>query len=799
LTEALALFRGPPLADFTYESWARGEIERLEELRLVCLEDRIEADIQLGRHAELVGELEVLIAEHPLRERLRGQLMVALYRAGRQAEALDAYKATRDALIEGLGIEPGEQLRSVHGQILNQDPSLAAPERIVRPETGKGRLPAPTSSFIGRQREVAELCALVRGGARLVTLTGPGGSGKTRLAVEAASAISGEFKSGVVWVGLASLRDPVLVLETVAQTLGARDGLATHIGERRLLLLLDNMEQVVEAAPDLAELVETCAKLVVLVTSRELLRIRGEVEYMVLPLADSDAVELFCSRAQLPPDLSVAELCQRLDNMPLALELAAARTGALAPAQIVERLGQRLDLLKGGRDADPRQHTLRATIAWSHDLLAAEEQRLFADLGVWVSGCTLEAAEQAAGADLDTLESLVHKSLLRVRDGRYWMLETIREFALERLADSGREDDVRRRHAEWLLDVAERAAADWGTPRQAERLAGLGADHDNLMSALDWASVADQAIRLRLTAALGAYWYWSGCLREGPLWLEPALELLPRVSVARWHCLHSYAHLLAMLGRQAAMAAACDEGISLAEELGDPRLLARALDVAAQSAAERSDFELAQDRYERSGAIIRELGDDWLLTFNARGLAYLAGMRDDHRGSIEAFEAVATTARANGDFENLALALSNIGIGHLYLDEREPAISPLVESLPLFEAIGWLEGGVYSLIGLAAALLSVEPSRAARFLGAAEALRDRIGLRMQPQENDLYEETLRELVDLSSNDVNAELAAGRQLSLHEAVAEAVAEEGSSNRSALSRLRPPAETEPFVIP
>jgi class 3 adenylate cyclase len=236
-------------------------------------------------------------------------------------------------------------------------------------------LPRPASSFIGRERELRELLAAIRS-ARLVTLTGPGGSGKTRLALDAAATLVPDYKAGVFWVGLATLRDPALVSETIGQTLGAKNGLAEHIGERELLLLLDNLEQVIEAAPQLPALLSACANLTVLVTSRELLRVQGEVEYAVPPLASPEAVTLFCERSRLEPSDEIAELCARLDELPLAVELAAARAKALSPRQILERLSQRLDLLEGGRDADPRQQTLRATIDWSYDLLSEEEQRV---------------------------------------------------------------------------------------------------------------------------------------------------------------------------------------------------------------------------------------------------------------------------------------------------------------------------------------------------------------------------------------------------------------------------------------
>ncbi len=368
-------------------------------------------------------------------------------------------------------------------------------------------LPRPASSFVGRGRETEEVVSLLREGRRLVTLSGPGGSGKTRLAIEAAAELVPEFKAGVFWVGLASLRDPALVTETISQTLGATNGLSEHIAEREMLLLLDNLEQVIDAAPDVSELLTACPNLALLVTSRELLRVRGEVEYAVPPLADREAVDLFCERSRLTSDDTIAELCKRLDNLPLAVELAAARTNALSPGQILDRLSQRLDLLKGGRDAEARQQTLRATIEWSYELLSPEEQRLFARLSVF-AGCTVEAAEEVAGADLDSLQSLVDQSLVRFTEERYWMLETIREFAAERLRESGDEEALRRRHAEYLSDLA----ATLGLTLEGVEAGAIQrydvaiAEHDNARGAIDWALEADPVLALRLATALENFW-----------------------------------------------------------------------------------------------------------------------------------------------------------------------------------------------------------------------------------------------------------------------------------------------------
>jgi predicted ATPase len=369
-------------------------------------------------------------------------------------------------------------------------------------------LPRPASSFLGREAELHDVLSRIGAGARLVALTGPGGTGKTRLAIEAASTLVGHYTAGVFWIGLAPVRDPALVIETIAHVLGAKDGLAAHIGERDMLLLLDNLEHLIEAATGLSELLQSCPNLTLLVTSRELVRIQGEVEYPVPPLATEEAVDLFCARSGLPPTDEIAELCSRLDSLPLSVELAAARTKALTVSQILERLSGRLDLLRGGRDADPRQQTLRATIEWSYDLLQPAEQALFARLSVFAGGCTLDAAEEVADADLDTLQSLVEKSLLRFSSERYWMLQTIRELAEEKLAASGSADERRRRHAKYYLGVGRSLGLTMEnlerTGAQRHDLAIL--EQNNFRAAIDWAFGADLSLAVEIAFALENFW-----------------------------------------------------------------------------------------------------------------------------------------------------------------------------------------------------------------------------------------------------------------------------------------------------
>src|SRR3954449_2648002 len=430
-------------------------------------------------------------------------------------------------------------------------------------------LPRPASSFVGRERETAEVAELVRGH-RLVTLSGPGGSGKTRLSIEAASELVGEFKAGVFWIGLAALRDPTLVFETVGQTLGAKDGLADEIGERELLLLLDNLEQVVEVAPELASLVELCPNLHLLVTSRELLRVRGEVGYPVPPLAEPEAVRLFSERSGLDPDDMTAELCRRLDNLPLVVELAAARTGVLTPPQILDRIAQRLDFLKGGRDAEARQQTLRATIEWSHDLLGDDEKQLFERLSVFAGGSTVEACEEIVEGDVDSLQSLVDKSLVRRTGERFWMLETIREFARERLAAAEDADAVGRRHAQCFLALAEQAEPFLKGAEQASWLLRLEDEHDNLRSSLDWFfDHGDVDAAVRLAGRLWLFWYMHGHVTEARRWMRRALDLAAdEPSEGRAHLLYGAGYLACEQNDTEEGLALLEASLACAKEVG---------------------------------------------------------------------------------------------------------------------------------------------------------------------------------------------------------------------------------------
>jgi predicted ATPase len=506
-------------------------------------------------------------------------------------------------------------------------------------------LPRPASSFVGRERELSEVLATLRSGTRLLTLTGPGGSGKTRLAVEAAATLVPSYKAGVFWVGLASLRESSLVTEEIAQTLGAKDGLAEHIADREMLLLLDNLEQVIEAAPALSGLVQACPNLTLFCTSRELLRVHGEVEYAVPPLASSEAVTLFCERSGLVPSEEIAELCARLDDLPLAVELAAARTKALSPGQILDRLADRLDLLKGGRDADARQQTLRATIAWSYDLLSEEEQRVFRALSVFAGGCTLDAAEEVCDADLGTLQSLVEKSLLRFANERYWMLETVREYARQR-QENARAQGLAHRHARFYSDALDRNREDVYV-RRAESLAWFDAEEDNLRAMLDHASEEDRDDAALAVFQLTRFWVPRGRYAEAHGRLRALLAYGDLSEDARALVLTSLADVEERLGHLQLAEDAAREAVLLGEASGQARVLAEALHNLAWVTFRQGDAEEAVTIEGRAMITVASLDEQARLRalLDLGGFQMAAGRREEAR---EALRAVIDGARAIG-------------------------------------------------------------------------------------------------------------------------------------------------------
>ena len=534
LSEALASWRGGPLAEVAFEEFAQAEIRRLEELRLVALETRIDADLQLGRHAELIAELEWLLAREPTRERLAGQLMTALYRSGRPSDALEVYQRVRASLTERLGLEPGPALKALQSQTLLQDAALGGQATV---SVGRSDLPIPANPLVGRTDEMSRALELLTGReVRLLTLWGPGGSGKTRLALEVAAAMVGRFRDGVWIVPLAPIPDRAVMVAEVSRVLevapvageSPEQALVRALSARELLLVLDNFEHLLDAGGVLADLLAGAPRLGVLATSREPLRIRGEQRMEVPPLLPQDAAELFLARARAArPDLAVdaedrtaiGRICERLDGLPLALELAAARVAVFGPRQLETRLAQRLALPEGARDLPERQRTLRATISWSYQLLDAAERTLLAQLSPFIGGVRLDTAESIWGPEtVERLISLSEKSVLRRRedpDGelRLWMLEMVRAFALERANDDGVASEAAGLHAEQCLVLADEAAPHLQGPEQRQWLDRLESENANLRAALDHLSARDPAKALHMAGAL--MWFWE--LRGYPI------------------------------------------------------------------------------------------------------------------------------------------------------------------------------------------------------------------------------------------------------------------------------------------
>jgi predicted ATPase/class 3 adenylate cyclase len=626
-------------------------------------------------------------------------------------------------------------------------------------------LPRPASSFVGREREVAELVELLREDARLVTLTGPGGTGKTRLAIEAAAEMVGEFKAGVFWVGLAALRDPALVLETISQNLGANQELKAHVGEREMLLLLDNLEQVIHAAPELAALVEACPNLALVVTSRELLRVRGEVEYQVLPLAEADAVDLFRARAQVEPSAAVEELCRRLDNMPLALELAAARTGVLTVEQILDRLSQRLDLFKGDRDADPRQATLRATIEWSHDLLSAEEQQLFARLAVFAGGCSLEAAEDVAGAALDTLQSLVEKSLVRRTGERLWMLETIREYALERLQSSGEASASRGAHAQYYLDVVEDLEPRFrGGDGQEAAFRRLDAELDNLRAALQVGLDTDPDLLVRLVAGAGYYLVVRGHDEEARRWSALASQTGAGTAAARGRVLRIAGRTALNVRDIEAARRFYGEALASSREGTDSRSLGEALRGLGDIATSEGDSEGARSFYEQALRASEAAGHGWSIAAIFSSLANLALTESRWEEAYALSSESVKRSRAIGDRTGEAAELVNVGLSSLRLGRRTEAQTALFAVVA--RDVADPESVAAALDSLAWLLAEAgHPAVSAEVLGASAQLFEQLGTTRWAPEQAVRNEALGRLSGLMGPDELEEaLRRGRDLS-----------------------------------
>jgi predicted ATPase/DNA-binding SARP family transcriptional activator len=966
--DALALWRGPPFADVVFESFARNEIARMEEERLAALVDLIDSELALGHHEEVVQEIETLVRRHPLRERLHAQLMLALYRCGRQADALAAYQDARRTLVEQLGLEPGRELQELEKAVLTHDPvldvppptslsqatpavkpppsvggnrellsgtvtflfsdvegstrllselgaaeyaalltehrrmmreafaangglevdargeefffafptapaalaaaaaaqealqdgpvrvrmgihtgtplvtnegyvgadvhraarlaaaasggqvvvsssthalvadglrdlgehrfkDLAAAERVYQlgdesfPPLGslpQTNLPIPLTPFLGRAEELEAVVELVvRKDLPLVTLTGAGGTGKTRLALQAAAEAAASFPGGVVWVPLAPLADPDLLLTTVIRALGATDAsdrhLAAVVTDRTrgapALFLLDNCEHLL---PELAAPISALRDLPsmnVLTTSRERLQLQGERVFAVPPLAEDDAVELFETRAAAvgappAPREEVRELCNRLDDLPLALELAAARSVLFSPTELLARLGERLDLLKGGRDVDPRQQTLRAAIQWSYDLLAEGERQLFRRLAVFSGGCTFETAVAVSDADPDTLQSLLDKSLVRRRqeygESRYWMLDTIHQFAREELEAAGEVDEQRRRHLTYFLEFvyASRAVPD-------RQFGVLGPEQANVRAAAAFAidqrdavSLAELAWGVRHVSA-----HWPD-LAEYHAWVAEALraeQSLPPLLRARMRLLAGWA---AWRRDMPASRSHYQTAETLYRQLGDDNGVALSRCGAAEISAFEGDLETARATYEHVLVGARQAHDVMVIVIALHQLARIALEQADYERAYALASEEVRLAAVEGSYPTSrmlsvnALALAELGRGN-----ADRALHLATKNLLEAHRRGLNSVTWQSLLYVAEiALVRGADAKAAALIGHADRIAERFEFRggLEAELRDRLKRTLA--VNLEPNTLAAAQAEGAAMTTEEAVA-----------------------------
>jgi predicted ATPase len=718
-----------------------------------------------------------------------GYVGADVHRAARIAAAGHGCQVLVSAATAALLDSSGDALRDLGEHRLKD---LSAPQRLYQLGDGEfpplkalneTNLPPQPTSFVGREHELGEVVALLRA-ARFVTLTGPGGSGKTRLALHAAAEVAAGYDDGVWFVPLAPVEDGELVGAAIAKALGIRDELDSHLRGKHALLLLDNFEHLLAAAPMVAQLAAAAESVTILATSRARLGVAAEREYRVPSLAADDAVSLFAARARLlnptfEPDSHVEEVCDRLDGLPLAIELAAARARILSSEQILERLGRRLDLLTGGaRDVPERQRTLRATIEWSYDILEEEERALFTRVAVFGGSFSVEAAETVAEVDLDGLASLVDKSLLReTGQGRFFMLETLKEYAAEKLRERGEANGFRSRHADWALALAEEAEPHLeGRAEQTVWLDRLEPERDNLRTASATLRELDRADdALRLATALWRLWFMRGPISEGRHLVEAALAAAPlgpsAIRAAAFRILGNFCHAA---GEWTEAAKLHRQALELSRAVGDERQQALALLGLGGDASAQGELEHASAHVEAAVGLARSAGDHRTTGAAASMLGIVALHERDYALARARFKE--SIAAFGGEELGIVANLGNLALAAFRLGNLEEAAAKIRENLTLSLPLHDQLSTIHALEVLAAVLAARGDVRlAAQVLGGSAGLQNDGGLSLQELEAELHEETMNIVhTSLETGDLEAELAAGREADISTLIGAAIA-------------------------
>ncbi len=797
--DALALYGGDLLPDDRYEAWAEQLRTTLQASYLALLARLAFLHEEAGEQETAIDAWQRMVAADPTNEAAHVALMRLYAGFGQRSRALAQFdqlvtllNREQDASPEAATLQLAQAIRE--GQypgtinVLQHSPQ--------RPAVMSG-LPNPISQLIGREQEQAEVRQLL-GTERLVTLTGPGGIGKTRLAIAVAGGVGDVFPDGIIFVDLAPVRDPERVIPTIANAIGVREeghrplatSLATALRDKRLLLVLDNVEQVVEAGRDIARLLEQAPTVTALVTSRTLLRLRGERIYSVPPLAiaetESPAVELFVSRAShIRPDFTlstesspvVTAICRRLDGLPLAIELAAARIRVLTPQAILDRLERPLVLLgAGASDLVEHQRTMRATIQWSYDLLDPDEQRLFTHLSVFVGGWTLEAVEAIASDAMvavdvtDALDSLVTKSLVTSQsqpDGeiRFGMLETIREFGRERLASSGDEPLVRDRHARWVVHLVDQAAPHIEGPDQVAWLARLERESDNIRAGLDWLIERHSAeSALKIVHTLRLHWFTRGRIREG---MERTIAVTDLPESANYPALQADAltaasFLARELGEYQRAYDVTRASLAISHRIHDRQRAANGLVNLGFIALQRGQIDDARSLLQRSLSTNEELNNHQGIADSLGALALTDVQHGDLDAAGQRLEKCISIWNEIDDLQGVAWANAHLGRVRLDQSDHVGAWTALTTSLKLAASLDF-RGDIYLVLdGLAhIALLHDQDELACHLAGAAASVREQSGITLSPVDQERVDKLFTELRDWLGTDAFREAWAHR--------------------------------------